>query len=213
MRAWDLHYQIVANIDAKALRSLSGLLSLGVHLGMQSTLLTRRLGIPPSAPGFFPLGREIVVLVLHVVALVVIVVVVVAVAVVVKVAVARVVVVVEVIQVVVSLHWQEQDNFHTLIEVRKLFACICQCLIQELEETSKKFADPDENMIVSLSLPVRRDDNYYVSSVFCKIRGVVALALVVVVGVVVVVVPALVVVVEVVVGVVVAVFLWLLLYM
>ena len=107
---------------------MSGLLSLGVHLGMQSTLqLTRRLGIPPSAPGFLPLGREIVVLVLNVVALVVIVVFVVAVAVVVKVAVARVVVV-EVIRVVVSLHWQEQDNYHILIEVRKLFACIFQCL-------------------------------------------------------------------------------------
>ena len=61
--------------------------------------------------------------------LVVVVVVVVAVAVVVKEAVARVVVVVvEVIQVVVSLHWQEQDNYHILIEVRKLFACIFQCL-------------------------------------------------------------------------------------
>ena len=57
--------------------------------GMGSPLqLARRLGIPPSAPGFLPLGREIVVLVLNVVALVVIVVVVVVVAVVVKVAVA-----------------------------------------------------------------------------------------------------------------------------
>ena len=131
---------------------------------------------------------------LDVVALVVIVVIVVAVAVVAKVAVARVVVV-EVVRVVVSLHWQGQDNFHILIEVRKLVACICQCLIQELEETSKQFADPDDNMIVSLSLPARRDDNYHAGSAFCKIRGVVVLALVVVVIVVVVVVAILVVVV------------------
>ena len=79
--------------------------------------------------------------VLNVVALVVLVVVVVAVALVGKVAVAG-------------------TRQVTLIEVRKLFACSFHDLIPRPEETTKKLADPDENMIVPLSLPARRDDNY-----------------------------------------------------
>ena len=54
--------KIFAHIDVKALQSLSALLPLVVHLGMQSTLqLTKRLGIPPlplGSPGDPPLPPE-----------------------------------------------------------------------------------------------------------------------------------------------------------
>ena len=60
--------------------------------------------------------------------------------------------------VVVSPRWKEQANCHIFIGVR---------------ETSKKFADPDENIILFSSLPVWRDDDYEICLVFCQIREVV----------------------------------------
>jgi len=46
------------------------------------------------------------------------------------------------------------EKYHIFIEIRKLVACLFQCeeLSPALEETSKKFADPDKNMIVFVPL-------------------------------------------------------------
>ena len=54
----------------------------------------------------------------------------------------------------VSSQWKKDINYHMFIEIRKLFACLFQCeeLSPGLKETSKQFADPDENMIVFLPL-------------------------------------------------------------